>query len=529
MSSLQQLGNIITELQLWDSKLLSFWFGPFLLVLTAWSFWGFGSQADMREPPILKPRVPLVGHAWGLFKSSHGYLESMCHKSGLPIYTLPLLHKKVYVINSPIFVSAAFSNKNLSFGPFIIDFVQRMEELSVTARRAYSEEGMHTKLMQIFSMYMTGRYLRSMNSVQLEEIFRYLPGCGPGVETENLWIWLRDILTLGKTTMLLGSRNNPWKNDHSLIEDYWNFEANPSRRFNLTGVKNRSSSKSHRILLAALQSYFDAGHDMSTDTKDADVAQMTRETGAMQREAGFTTTDIAAAHVVIIHGGLVSVVPTIFWAAMYLFCDPDLLTQARKDALAAVTVTVNQSTGRREACVSHGRLEDSCPFLASVLRETQRLVAVGTLHRRVLEDTELSGGIGGERTQNSGVMRRVSLDWGGSKQMTPPGQETSSRQPTLQSAKQSTNMRKKAYFPFGGGKDLCPGRQLAIAETLSTLVVLSLGFDITAPDGTTMKLPAFSTPKITSQTARPHESSSLRARIKRRAGWEDVIWSVSQD
>lgn len=156
-------------------------------------------------------------------RKDSGILTStlLSHNERLSIYTLPLLNKKVYVINSPALVNAAFANKNLSFGPFIIDFVKRMDELSPVARKAYVEEGMHAQLMQAFSTYMTGKHLKNMISVQLGEVFRHLPCEALSMEVPDLWLYLRDILTLGKTTMLLGSRNNPWKRDPSLIESYW--------------------------------------------------------------------------------------------------------------------------------------------------------------------------------------------------------------------------------------------------------------------------------------------------------------------
>jgi cytochrome P450 len=48
---------------------------------------------------------------------------------------------------------------------------------------------------------------------------------------------------------------------------------------------------------------------------------------------------------------------------------------------------------------------------------------------------------------------------------------------------------KKAYFPFSGGKHLCPGMHFAFAEILGTTAALVLGFDILGIDGKLLEVP----------------------------------------
>lgn len=328
------------------------------------------------------------------------------------------------------------------------------------------------------------------------------------------------------------------------------YEANPSRRFNLTEVGTRSSAAGHAALVAALKDFFHAGHDMAADPQDDDIAEMIRETASMQRRADFTMTDIAAAHVVIIHGALVSAVPTVFWAVVYVFSNPKLLEQVRRESLAAVKLGEGSLSGKRELLITTDRLETLYPVSMSILREMQRLSAVGTLHRRVLEDTELSEGIGQARRtyllkKGTAVFlpvfpcHRNQEIWGDDpdkfnlSRFQKEGTEASSAPPLdekpLREEKSLANLRKKAYFPFGGGKELCPGRHLAVAEALTTLAVLTLGFDITSPDGSTLNVPPIAEPKLTSQTARPHEKADLRARVSIRPGWEDIVWGVNME
>jgi len=51
-------------------------------------------------------------------------------------------------------------------------------------------------------------------------------------------------------------------------------------------------------------------------------------------------------------------------------------------------------------------------------------------------------------------------------------------------------LRKAGYIPFGGGKHLCPGRNIAFAEILGTLAALLLGFEVRGTDGGLIQVPS---------------------------------------
>ncbi|KAF7445539.1 CypX Cytochrome P450 [Pyrenophora tritici-repentis] len=308
-------------------------------------------------------------------------------------------------------------------------------------------------------------------------------------------------MTITTTSSLLGKENNPWNKDPSLVRSYWAFEAGdpPGRTF-LLDVTYRNSKKSHDAMVDALEAYFAAGYDTPRDkSNNSYVAPLTIDTAAIQ-----------------------------------LMID-------EKDAL-------KEDRRPQTALVYADKIESSCPLLLSVLRETQRLVAIGTLHSRVVEDTVVSADRSDVQTQSCLLKKGTSIllpvtnahrdpvIWGPTANEfdanrslgTQPHlceatmKDKSSRK-RVEEENDLARLRKAAYFPFGGGKRLCLGRYFATTEVLDTMAVLILGYNIRAVDGGPIKQPMFGLSKMTAATARPHPDADMKVQIERRGGWEKVI------
>ncbi|KAF7155506.1 hypothetical protein CNMCM6106_004652 [Aspergillus hiratsukae] len=518
------------------------------------------------EPPIVRHIIPFFGHFWGLMRHAHEYVNKLCQNTSHPIFTIPVLHGKAYVVSSPSFAQAVFRNKALSFAPFVVEFVHRMEDLSAPAKRAYAE-GLHTQVMQLFAARMNGSARKKMAAVALQELARLLPhhrlsegdiaGSPSNSPVQDLWLWLRTIMTVSTTSSLLGTTNNPWIKDHSLVESYWKFEAgDPTGRTSLIDVTYRNSKKSHDTMVDALEAYFAAECDVSSvDSSDSFVAPLTVDTAAIQRKYGFSAREIAATYVTIVHGALVNMVPTLFWCVAYIFSRPSLLAQLREELISALVSENGQrpeEDGKpRIVVMDADKIESCCPLMLSAFRETQRLVAIGTLHRRVVEDTTVSHN-GGEGQELSYLLKkgtsillpvasthRNPLIWGptanefeatrflGSQSQTREAAMTPDNQEKLEDEESTfARLRKTAYFPFGGGRELCPGRHFATTEVLGTMAVLVLGYDIRTIDGGPLKQPRFAPSRMTAATARPHPEADLKVQIGRRDGWKEVVWKI---
>lgn len=138
---------------------------------------------------------------------------------------------KVYIVSSPSLAQAVFRSKTLSFAPFAVEFVSRLDGLSAHAKQVYAQ-GLHTTVMDLFAVTMSGLPRKRMAANALQEVTNLLPnrasevnyaqdGKAVRVPVNDLWIWIRDIMTMATTSAMLGKTHNPWAKDPSLVEAYW--------------------------------------------------------------------------------------------------------------------------------------------------------------------------------------------------------------------------------------------------------------------------------------------------------------------
>jgi cytochrome P450 len=85
--------------------------------------------------------------------------------------------------------------------------------------------------------------------------------------------------------------------------------------------------------------------------------------------------------------------------------------------------------------------------------------------------------------------------------------------------------QKKAFHPFGGGKHLCPGRNIAFAPSVGIVAVLLLAFDVQGTSNELLKVSEIRSVKFGEAVAKPFgDGLKMGAVLSRRAGWEDVVW-----
>lgn len=138
------------------------------------------------------------------------------------IATLPILGGKLYVIFDPAIVQSAYRKKTLSFEPFAAEFAQRELLLSDRVQDKLKNTNLVPDFFAAIHPAMTGDHLHRMNANALNYISKdinKISGQG-SLEHANLWLWLRDLVTMATSEALYGSKN-PLRQDRSLLEDVW--------------------------------------------------------------------------------------------------------------------------------------------------------------------------------------------------------------------------------------------------------------------------------------------------------------------
>ncbi|KAF7555723.1 hypothetical protein G7Z17_g1957 [Cylindrodendrum hubeiense] len=486
----------------------------------------FSPSTDDREPPLLKPSIPVIGHLIGLIKHQGGYIKILYDTTREQIATLPILNGKLYVIFDPAIIQSAYRNKRLSFEPFAVEFAQRELAFSNEMFKIIKETNLVPDFFSVIHPAMTGDHLHRMNANALNYVSKQLGAIGSGDEplkVPNLYLWVRDLMTMATTEALYGP-DNPIKEHSSLIEDLWTFERGlPMLLLNVfPSITARAAYNARARLQVSLGEYYSAEKDYHED-----AAQIVKSRANMLRHYGITGKEIGNFELALLHVGTANTVPTLFWFMAQVFTRPDLMIQLRNEASPVI-----QHGAENEVTIDITTLEQKCPLLVSCYREAIRLSNQAVGNRRVLEDTTVSDAKGnsyllkkGLNVQMSGeVLHSLKHVWGDN------AEEFDPRRFIEKVGKEnghSEKAKRLAFIPFGGGRNLCPGRNFAFAENLGFVICLLLGFDVLPfdQDPADFKVPVKLKCSFSEAAGKPvNNGQGFGVRIQKRKGWELIKW-----
>ncbi|KAH8892683.1 cytochrome P450 [Thozetella sp. PMI_491] len=469
------------------------------------------TDLDPAEPPLLAPKIPLIGHILGLMRYQNDYFGVLEEKPHPPAYTLPVLTDKIYIIATPELIQAVYRNTDLSFEEFFFGSMSMLAGISKECQAAFNKPELGQAYLHGFTTMLSRENLHTINVSALKVISKELARLPAApLQIDSFALWLRDLITIATTTALFGSKNPLIGKPHLAAGVY---ECN-SNVFNTSiprfMIKKELDGRS--AISREFTEYFARGYD-----SEPDVSPLVKFHGKLFREQGLTIEENAMMHFGTIYGALSNTFPTFFFTIMHLFCDLNLLKEVRAEAEKIVRRDGAQAT------VNINALLDDTPLLTSIYRESFRVHFGSSIVRKSAVDTTISDG---QRSylikKGHTVMLRVPAMhhapefWGAAT-------ESFDNERFLKA--EADRARRKAFTPFGGGKHLCPGRNFAMAEILGIAVSLALGFDITHPEGGAVKMPAVKPTQLTHIFGRPKPGEDLRAQISRRKGWEDVRWN----
>ncbi|KAF4966884.1 hypothetical protein FSARC_5497 [Fusarium sarcochroum] len=481
---------------------------------------------DGQEPPLLKPRVPIIGHLIGIIKYKGAYLKILydpSDKTHRQIATLPILGGKLYVVFDPAIIQSIYRKKALSFEPFASEFAQRELLIGNETAQKLKTTSLVPDFFSAIHPAMTGDHLHRMNANALNYVSKELATIGDAessLKSSNLWLWLRDLITLATSEALYGPEN-PIRQNTSLIEDLWTFETGLNLLL-LNIFPSITASKAHNArarLQVALGKYYGA---RKYDHEDA--GQIVRARAGAFIKHDVPDEEIGHIELALLHVATSNTIPTLYWFFVHVFNRPDLVQRLREEVLP-----VAQHDGNNKVTIDVTILDQTCPLLVACYREAIRITNQAVGNRRVLEDTMVTDAKGksyllkkGENVQMSALVSHT-LDnvWGDGVLDFKPERFMDNG---TKGNSESEKSKRASFIPFGGGKSLCPGRNFAFAENLGMVSCLLLGFDVVLPDGP--KLPAGTSCDFAQAAYKPvNNGEGFGVQIQRRKGWEKTVWS----
>ncbi|KAK3947916.1 cytochrome P450 [Pseudoneurospora amorphoporcata] len=508
-----------------------------IVVLLSYLFLAISPPHDPSEPPIIKPKCPVIGHLFGLLNHQVNYFSELFKRNHLPIATLPIGSQKLYVIFDAPLQQAALKSKDMDAQSFMVDFVPRIFGVKQgTVDKLLGKDGVHPNIMgdmeHVFKSALSGDNLQKLASTTLATMADTLNhvDAKKGTEVPNMFLWLQSLLSRSTSKALWGAKHNPFKDDR-VIDAQWDFESHmgPLVLGFLPSIIARRAYLARNKVQAALLPYFSARHYETDPSTSYFIRARTR----LLKKYDLPDDELAKNEVAITLVATTNVLSTLFWCIAEIWTRPDLLQQIRADALLAVfgdsqKALSGDDMGTRTITIPAAGLDAKCPLLASCFRESIRLASQIVTARRVLKDTMLTDPVSGNSyllmadtnvMMPAKVVHRNTAVWGADAEGFNPR-----RFMWEELGPKVERQRKAAFVPFGGGKHMCPGRHFAFTENLALMAALAIGFDIEGLDKNKLRMGD----SKRGETAKPLPGlEGGQVVLKKRKGWEGVKWEFS--
>ncbi|KAK1623168.1 cytochrome P450 [Colletotrichum phormii] len=513
------------------------WSLALLLLIFAWLLPKKNSVPDPREPPVFPPTIPIIGHIIRMWLDGGGYYMEIHRRVGTKTHavTMRIMGQKFYVLLSPAHVQFAFRNRSLTSERFNVQAATGVAGLSAQAKHLLEQGDLLRDFYRNIPLAMAPEPLRNMTSTALTTLSADINEiadfhCDDKLQPLDLYEFLRNRLVLATTDGLYGRNTNPLRTKPGLVEDVWTFDrAMFTLFFNIAPrITAPAGHKARSRIQKALISYFQTCPDDQSFPDDA--AELTRMRARLLRAYGMADIDVGNMEIGMINAAVANTAPILFWMVVNIFSRHHVLAHVRAEVDQLVQISGgNEKTAT--LCASQVTDRNVCPYVAAVNSEVMRLCDSVTATRFVDEDVILPDGTllkaGAIVHMPSAVAHRMADAWGPKdpEQFDPSRSfhyhYKSSTEKT--SGFDQSSAQRKAFWPFGGGKHLCPGRNFAFAENVTFVSALAVGFEIDGLD--VDNIPQCGFANLTGQSV-PKPGQSARVTFRRREGWENVTWRL---
>ncbi|RJE20947.1 Cytochrome p450 [Aspergillus sclerotialis] len=484
---------------------------------------------DEREPTLIKPRIPIIGHAINIYRLGSRHFVTIAKKCGLPIYLIPVPGGRIAVVNTPEVLSHVDKNPNaIAFAPIAALVIDKLSGLSNQGSRTVLDktmgpnklEGyMNAVMMDIHATLAPGPKLDAVTTrvaYDLNDSIKKLHG---KTTRMNLLHWFRHEFGMSSTNGIYGPEN-PFR-DPKVEAGFWAFDDNISDllitpRASLTcptGDRGRADA------WAGFAEYF----ENNAHLKGSELVKARYRHAA---ERGLSNFDIGKLEVTMIIGILTNTVPTIFWAVYYVYRDADLLASLRDEISQIATSMKSTQEDGRTWTIKNIDLKTKAPLLAATINETFRHRTCGISSRYVTEDVTLNGQYllkkGTIMELPNNALHSNATYWGSTvNDFNPRRFLVDPRSPEAKAAR-------GAFRPFGGGASLCAGRHQAMSQLLGALALFISSSDcVPVENDGEWKFPGAHGHTIAAAVDLP--SSDLWLDVSPRKGYERDVWRLDPE
>jgi cytochrome P450 len=269
----------------------------------------------------------------------------------------------------------------------------------------------------------------------------------------------------------------------------------------------------------AFQKYYAAGLEKNASSLVKGRAEAARKYGIKERA-------MADFEIAILYTAITNTIPGSFWFLSYIVSCPSLLSEIRTEVSQIMTRKSVDGVDTMEMDITG--FQKKCPLLCSAWEETLRLVNSFSSVRMVVKDTMFADKYflkaGSVVQMPSGVTHNSPEIWGEDAATFNPRRFIRSDGKQDLATREKRKVQTQGYFPFGGGKHLCPGRHFAFTEVMGFVATLVYGFDFSMADGSgTLKMPKLAKQKIGTAVRKP--ATDVDILIKRREEFGGVKWT----
>ncbi|KAB8263615.1 cytochrome P450 [Aspergillus pseudonomiae] len=388
-------------------------------------------KLDPREPPLVASTIPLVGHLISFLVHGIGYFAAESRKHALPIFTMDILKKRVYIVTSPdLLPSVRHSRSTMSFDPLFTAMAERAGGIPKAGLELLREEerggkGLAKQTVEAMRPALLGNKLDHLNEQMI----------------------------------------------HVLKPNVDQVASIPTRSLDLYGWCNDALTVASReqLVQAFIQFYQTDGH--------LSASHLVYARWKVQQEAGATLEDIARLEILTGVGILSNTVPSCFWLLFDILSRPELL-RTIQDEIHQNAISID-STGTHSLDLADIRTK--CPMLLSSFQETLRTRSNSGQLRVVYQDTLLNDHwllkAGSILLIPAPAINTNSSAWGLDSGNFEPQRFTKTSQMTDKKSKAS------GFLSFGISPHICPGRHFATGEILALAALLLVRYDISPMHG----------------------------------------------